>query len=155
MRKNENFWEELFSTINKELENIKRLKSELREISQEKSLSFARTKGSIFHDFYTCCERIFRRISATINGGFPEQERWHKELLYRMTISIKNIRPPVISEEIAAELDDYLSFRHIFRNIYGFELRGERLDRLAEKFEDVCERFKKEIKMFLKKMSEE
>lgn len=61
-----------------------------------------------------------------------------------MTIEIKDIRPQVISEDLAAELDDYLSFRHLFRNIYGFELRGERVDRLVDKFGRTSERFKKE-----------
>lgn len=47
-----------------------------------------------------------------------------------MTIEIKGIRPPVISKELAAELDEYLSFRHLFRNIYGFELESKRLENL-------------------------
>lgn len=50
-----------------------------------------------------------------------------------MTIPIKQIRPAVISEELAAGLDEYLSFRHVFSNIYGFELKGDRIDYLASK----------------------
>ena len=69
-----------------------------------------------------------------------------------MTIEIKEVRPQVISEKLAGELDDYLSFRHIFRNIYGFELEGERLDRLSEKFGEISQKFEKEIKEFLKKL---
>ena len=41
------------------------------------------------------------------------------------------------------------SFRHVFRNIYGFELKGERIDYLSEKFDRVVERFNKEIKEFI------
>ena len=37
-------------------------------------------------------------------------------------------------KELAASLDEFLSFRHLFRNIYGFELIGDRVDRLVEKF---------------------
>lgn len=69
-----------------------------------------------------------------------------------MTIEIKSIRPHVISEDLAAELDDYLSFRHVFRNIYGFELRGERIDRLVSKFEQVSKIFNNQILEFLIKM---
>jgi hypothetical protein len=153
MNKDDIFWEEIKSEIEKEIENIDKLKQELRKVMNARAkLNMRRLKGSIFHDFYNCCERVFRRISTDINGGFGESKSWHKELLYRMTIPIEGVRPQVISEELAAELDDYLSFRHIFRSIYGFELKGERLDRLADKFDQVSQRFKKEIMRFLRKM---
>ncbi|PIS37212.1 MAG: hypothetical protein COT35_07225, partial [Nitrospirae bacterium CG08_land_8_20_14_0_20_52_24] len=48
-----------------------------------------------------------------------------------------------------AELDDFLSFRHVFRNIYGFELKGERVIYLSKKFDTVAEWFIREIKTFL------
>lgn len=155
MRQNEPLDEEMYSEIDHELKNIDRLREELKEVLGKNSSLPRRIKGSILHDFYNCCERIFRRIAVDINGGFDAEERWHKELLYRMTIPIRNIRPQVISEELAAELDDYLSFRHVFRNIYGFELKGERLDRLVEKFEQTSERFKTEVCEFLKRMQDE
>ncbi len=66
-----------------------------------------------------------------------------------MTIPVEGLRPQVISEELAADLDEYLAFRHLFRNIYGFELKGGRIDYLVEKFEVVSERFDKEIRKFL------
>lgn len=62
-----------------------------------------------------------------------------------MTIPIEGIRPRVISDELAADLDEFLAFRHLFRNIYGFELKGDRIDYLAEKFEKVAETLRKEI----------
>ena len=49
-----------------------------------------RLKGSIFHDFYNVCKRIFKWIAKDINGDFSLMEHWHKELLYRMTIEIKD-----------------------------------------------------------------
>lgn len=55
----------------------------------------------------------------------------------------------MISEELAADLDEYLAFRHFFRSIYGFELKGDRIDRLAEKFELVSKKFVEEIEKFL------
>ena len=63
-----------------------------------------------------------------------------------------DIRPAVLSKGLAAELDEYLSFRHLFRNIYGFELENDRLDRLVAKFEPVTGSFRKEITEFLRKM---
>jgi len=138
------YWQELIAEIEKELINITMLQKELNNEMKKKKYN-RRATGSILHDFYNCCERIFRKISSEINGGFGQNENWHKDLMYRMTIEFKGVRPYVISEDLAAELDDYLSFRHIFRNIYGFELRGERLDRLIKKFDRVSNKFKEVI----------
>ncbi len=147
------FWIETVAGIKNELENIDGLRTELGGVSvSEFSVSARRLAGSILHDFYNCCERIFRRIVSEINGGFGQDTNWHKELLHRMTIPVKGVRPRVVSEDLAAELDDYLSFRHVFRNIYGFELRGERLTRLVEKFERVSRDFERQIRAFLAEM---
>ncbi|HHN65020.1 MAG TPA: hypothetical protein ENK09_06630 [Nitrospirae bacterium] len=145
----------IISEIEKEINNLNLLRDELSKLSKEESSIFKRTAGSILHDFYNCCERIFKNIAIEINGGFEENEKWHKALLFKMTIPIKDIRPAVISEELAAELDEYLSFRHVFRNIYGFELKGNRVDHLVEKFDSVASRFIKEIKKFLEFLNKE
>jgi len=139
----------MISEIMKELDSLSALKNEMNEIKTETSRIFKRSMGSILHDFYNCCERIFKRIALDINGGFEDSEKWHKALLFKMTIPIQNIRPAVLSEELAAELDEYLSFRHVFRNIYGFELKGKRILNLAKKFDKIAERFIKEMKAFL------
>ena len=92
---------------------------------------------------------MFRRIGAEINGSAYRGDAWHKELLFRMTVAVPNVRPRVVSEDLAADLDEYLSFRHVFRNIYGFELKGERVSRLAAGLERVASRFEGEIELFL------
>ena len=139
----------IIAEIEKELHNLEELGAELETVKPEKSVVSKRSKGSILHDFYNCCERIFKKIAIELNSGYEESEKWHKSLLYRMTIPIEGIRPRVISDELAAELDEFLAFRHFFRNIYGFELKGDRIDYLAEKFERVAERVQKEIGEFL------
>ena len=97
------------------------------------------------HDFYNCCERVFRRIGMEMNGAAHRGESW----LFRMTVSVPGIRPAVISEDLAAELDEFLAFRHLFRNIYGFELKGDRVTRLGRRLEGVSQRFEREIEAFL------
>ncbi len=104
--------------IEQELKNLRGLKKEMSEVRHRESIIFRRSKGSILHDFYTCCKRIFKKIGQDINGRFDDQEKWHKELLFRMTIPVRDVRPAVISEELAAELDEYLSFRGMYSGIY-------------------------------------
>jgi len=135
--------------IEKELDNLNELRKEMKGIKSEQSIILRRSMGSILHDFYNCCERIFKKIAIDIDSGYKDTEKWHKALLFKMTIPIKGLRPLVISEELAAELDDYLSFRHVFRNIYGFELKGKRIDYLSKNFDKVADRFIKEIRTFL------
>ena len=145
----------IISEIEKELQNLNDLRVELERIKPEKEIVFKRSKGSILHDFYNCCERIFKRIAIEMNGGYEDTEKWHKSLLYRMTIPIEGLRPRVLSDELAADLDEFLAFRHLFRNIYGFELKGDRIDTLTEKFEGVVDRFRKEIEDFVVFLKEE
>ncbi len=145
----------MLAEVEKELDNIQELRREMKEIKSSEAMVSRRSMGSILHDFYNCCERIFRKIALDVNGGYEDSEKWHKALLFKMTLPIKEVRPPVISEELAAELDEYLSFRHVFRNIYGFELKGDRVVHLAGKFDDTAERFMNEIRKFLSVLNKE
>lgn len=133
---------EIISFIEEELNNIDNLQRELLECKGNNKI-LRRAKGSILHDFYNACERIFEIVVHQINGIEISSPQWHKKLLYQMTIGINGIRPPVISKKLAAKLDEYLAFRHLFRNIYGFELESDRLDNLAHKFDETVKLFKK------------
>lgn len=141
----------VISEMEEELKNIERLLSELNEHQKEEPRNsfYLRAIGSIFHDFYCGVERIFERIAEELNGGIPEGENWHIQLLKDMTIQIEEVRPSVISKELVAELKGYLEFRHRFRNIYGFELEWNKMKGLKETMPGVAERFKKEIQEFI------
>ena len=137
--------------IEEQLKYINQLLSELSDCSGNSRI-LRRAKGSILHDFYNACERVFELIAHRINGGINSGQQWHKKLLYQMTVSIEGVRPAVISKRLAADLDEYLAFRHLFRNIYGFELESKRLDELLERFPEVVDSFSDEINRFLKKL---
>lgn len=85
----------IISRIEGELQNIKEFKSELDSIRDKKGVIYKRSRGSVLHDFYNCCERVFKEIAVELNQGYEESERWHKSLLHRMTIPIKGIRHPM------------------------------------------------------------
>ncbi|MDE0217885.1 MAG: hypothetical protein OXJ90_01345 [Spirochaetaceae bacterium] len=148
MSGSERYLDEVTTTIRRELRNSAALRAEAAEELHKPERS-ARVLGSIMHDFYNCCERVFRRIGAEINGASYGGDAWHKELLFRMTVALPEIRPRVISDDLAADLDEFLSFRHVFRNIYGFELKGDRVTRLGSRLDGVARRFETEIEAFL------
>ena len=93
-----------------------------------------------FDQLYKRLIKKFKWIARDINGDFNPTEQWHKELLFRMTVEITNVRPAVISEVLAADLNEFLQFRHLFRNIYGFELKSDLLDHLVNKFKPTASR---------------
>jgi len=145
----------IIAAIDVEMRHLDILVVEMGMARQQESPLARRSMASILHDFYTCCERIFRRVAMELNGGLDDTEQWHKSLLYHMTLPLERIRPAVISEELAADLDEYLAFRHVFRNIYGFELKGDRVIRLANRLDNVATRFKKEIGVFCRFLEHE
>ena len=141
--------------VEKELLSLQELLDELAVVKTQTDVIAKRAKGSILHDFYNCCERIFKKIAVEMNSGYEESEKWHKGLLYRMTIPVEGIRPRVISDELAADLDEFLAFRHLFRNIYGYELKGGRIGFLAGRLEEVAGKFKKEVREFVAILKQE
>lgn len=146
----------VISEIEEELGNINGLISELNEHRKEepRNTFYLRAVGSIFHDFYCGVERVFERIAEELNGGIPEGENWHIQLLKDMVLEIEKVRPPVISRGLAAELKGYLEFRHRFRNIYGFELDWNKMKGLKDDMPEVAVKFKKEMQKFIHFMKE-
>jgi hypothetical protein len=110
--------------------------------------------GDIAHDFYTGAERIFEKIAPELNGGVPAGGSWHRELLRNMTLDLPGIRPPVITEETAHLLDEFLRFRHLFRAVYGFELAWPRLGSLLERLPAVWQALRRDVEGFLRFLDE-
>lgn len=54
----------------------------------------------------------------------------------------------VISEELRWKPDEYLHFRHVFRNLYGYMLDWKRMQPLLENLELGYQQFEKEIATF-------
>ncbi|ACM22184.1 hypothetical protein ACMTAS_0673 [Thermotoga neapolitana DSM 4359] len=78
-------------------------------------------------------------------------------LLNKMSLEIPRVRPAVISKKLRETLDEYLRFRHVFRNVYGYLLEWARMKPLLERAWTVYERFREEIgefKDFLKELAE-
>ncbi|MBN1421399.1 MAG: hypothetical protein JXP34_21680 [Planctomycetes bacterium] len=141
--------EALARAIERDLGGLDELCRELAAAPPAGDIFSRRALASIIHDFYTCCERIFRRIAIELDGVLSEDSGWHRRLLSSMAKPVADVRPAVISKELASVLDEYLGFRHIFRNIYGFELLGDRLERLVAELAPTAARFREAIRAFV------
>lgn len=142
--------EALARAIEEEVERIRALPAESARIPDLRESLSKRAMASILQDFYNACERIFHRIAADLEGGLPENGGWHRRLLASMATAAAGVRPAVISRELASTLDEYLGFRHVFRNIYGYELEGNRLRRLSQDLPNTAQRLEDELGAFLR-----
>lgn len=145
---------EIIVELETELDHLERLKEDIervfREASKQKDFLdvFYESLALKLHNFYTGCERIFQIIASELNGALPSSYDWHKRLLERMAIQ-REERPAVISQETKRNLEEYLAFRHVVRNIYGYELESRRIDPLVERSEKIFEQFQKEVCQFI------
>ena len=62
------------------------------------------------HSFYSGLEHLFELIAIELDGGTLGGADWHIELLRQMTLDLPPVRPPVLSKESAAKLDEYRKF---------------------------------------------
>jgi len=142
----------LRADIARELETVQRLATEAEEwegrLAEWPDTVRVRTAGGILHDFYCGVERIFRHIAVRIDDDLPDSPDWHVQLLQRMATDIETVRPAVLDHETARQLDKYLRFRHLFRNIYGFDLEWERCRELLGDLSAVFERLARQLAAF-------
>lgn len=146
--------EELRKEIEIELGNLERLVREMEELTKrlvnKPDFIETRASGSIIHDFYCGAEKIFERIAVHIDGKLPKGEDWHTKLLLQMAHPFEEIREAVISQDLMERLKEYLRFRHLFRSIYGFELKWERFKALALSLNSLLNELRDELERFLK-----
>lgn len=151
--------------INKELDNLRELEEELSgyklfpKVATRSVGGFAltdtavcRMTGSVLHDYYVAVENIFKVIAARIDRTVPSGESWHREILEQMTLEIPGVRPPVVARETARKLDELRAFRHVFRNVYGFNLSPERIRELLVQLPEVSSLLKRDVSRFKERM---
>lgn len=107
--------------------------------------------AAILHAFYNGVENIFKRIAVALDGGSPQGEFWHSELIEKMASPAKK-RPALLSDAMNEQLQEYLDFRHVFRHAYTFDLKWSKMKHLVVECEAVLEKFEKELETFLLKL---
>lgn len=104
--------------------------------------------GYTIHNLYNLIENSFYRIAKIFENNL-DPHTWHKDLLFRMTLSVEGIRPAVISQETADRLDELRSFRHVFRNKYRKQLSADRLSVLQEDLDHTLIEYDRSIRDFI------
>ena len=78
--------------------------------------------GALLHGYYTAIERFLQVVARDFNSEPPQGPDWHRRLLVAAASERPGRRPPVIRPGTATVLDRYVRFRHLFRNLYVFQL---------------------------------
>ena len=86
--------------------------------------------------WYTCLETQFLRVSRFFENSLAA-DRWHQDLLEKMTLNLPGIREPMIAEETAFLLGELLRFRHFQRYYFEFDYDWDRLDLVQKKYAQV------------------
>jgi hypothetical protein len=103
--------------------------------------------ATMLHSFYTGIENIFKRVALEIDGDMPSGYASHSGLLTAMTRSTAK-RLPVISEELHFNLSGYLSFRHVFRHAYSFQLEWDKMRDLVLQSQATWQQLQTELDRF-------
>ncbi|MBI4701742.1 MAG: hypothetical protein HY744_11395 [Deltaproteobacteria bacterium] len=104
------------------------------------------------HAFYTGIEKALETIAASLNSLPPAGPSWHRRLVERMAVDVADVRPAVLSRATVAELDDFLAFRHRYRNLYLFDLRWEPIRDLLDRAPALWARVSGELLAFAEAM---
>ena len=100
------------------------------------------------HGFYSGLERLLEYAAYQLDGGPPQGQAWHKELLRQMSTPLTPVRPAMISAEMAQRLDEFRRFRHLVRNIYAEHLDPQRVGDLVEKLTGLWDDLRHDLTQF-------
>lgn len=90
--------------------------------------------AQLLETFYTAVETLFLRISQHFENRLAD-ERWHADLLDKMTLRVSGVREQVIREQTAALLNELMRFRHFKRYYLELDFDWAKLDYLLDVYE--------------------
>ncbi len=105
--------------------------------------------SGFLHHLYTGMEAIMQRIGQGVDGTVPTGDRWHQELLSRMSVDVRNVRSRLLHEETAAGLARLLRFRHFFRHAYRIDFLWAEVSPLAHDAPSISRRFHEDVVAFM------
>ena len=89
--------------------------------------------GYWMHNLYCAFEDLFKLVSSFWENNLSADGDYHVNLLKRMMVNIKDIRPPLLFLESYGYLNELRGFRYVFRHAYSYGLDDERVTYLIRK----------------------
>lgn len=89
--------------------------------------------GYWLHNLYSAYEDLFKLVAGFWENSLSLGGEFHTQLLKRMLLNIKDVRPALLSETGYQILNELRGFRHVFRHAYSYGLDDERVGTLLRK----------------------
>ena len=103
------------------------------------------------HNLYGAFEQLFEEVARFFENRIDEA-RYHADLIRRMRLEIRGIRPALLSEATASALDELRRFRHLFRHAYATDLDPAKVEKLAAKVPGIRNAFGQDFEHFLTRL---
>jgi hypothetical protein len=139
----------LQTEIRADLESIAQAYDALGRLADLDKSEMAIAAAYYLHVIYGLFENLFRRVAALFGNHVTERDRWHAQLLRRMTLDVPGVRPPIVSQELYESLDELRRFRHLFRNAYVLNFDPDRLAIVLKHARRIEPVYQRDIQRFL------
>ena len=103
------------------------------------------------HNLYSAFEQVFEEVARFFENRIDEV-RYHTDLIRRMQLEIRGIRPALLSEATASDLGELRRFRHLFRHAYATDLDPTKVVKLAAKVPGIRSAFDQDFERFLARL---
>lgn len=117
----------------------KKAKRKLKRIEPDE-LDYAGLAYTIVN-IYNLMENYFLCLAKGFENAI-ERDRWHKDLIKRMSLEIEGVRPALLETRDVPLIDELRAFRHVFRNIYQGELDIGKLNLVDSRMPEALGAFK-------------
>jgi len=120
----------------------------LYESGKEPELRDVESGGTFMQSFYNGIENIVLMIFKEIGEDITNSGQWHTDLLNNAFESTEK-RKAIFNNEYKDQLNDYKSFRHIFRHRYGYEIEWNDIKSLIGSVKELWTKIKNDINNFM------
>ena len=144
----------LKASIEAQRREIERIFAKIEERRHGKSVAELESLAYQLHNLYCAFEDLFRIVADFFENRIDDRARYHRELLWRMKVSIEGVRPALLSEESYRLLDSLRAFRHFFRHAYSYELDPRKVALVVEDALKLRELYQQEIEHFLEQFQQ-
>lgn len=117
----------LAAEVRAQLQQIERIYGLVNEREPIGGVAGTESLAYQLHNLYGAIEDLFKVVANAFENNVAPGSGYHTELLRRMTISVPEVRPHVISTKTYGLIDSLRGFRHVFRHAYARELDVRKL----------------------------
>ncbi|MEX2443262.1 MAG: hypothetical protein WD492_06645 [Alkalispirochaeta sp.] len=96
--------------------------------------------GYTIHNCFNLIENYAMRIAKLFENQV-DPTSWHRDLIERMQIDIRGVRPALWDRQLARKVDELRRFRYVFRNMYANDLDPHRVVTVQETLPETISLF--------------